>query len=277
MSYIFKTFTSFSGDISRWEVARVTDMTEMFSSTKFDGDISKWNMAKLSDMSGMFSHTTLFNGDISRWDVSSVKDTSRMFYVATAFDGDISKWDVSSVINMDNMFNGATSFKQQLCGTAWTNTQATQVDMFVGSHGAIAQTMCHTSPPQRWLARWQMATSAITIPAIASRIKICPICATFKKTGVVSCCAPGGAWFKRCAGSRRRHVGHTWLDGIEACKRKCKIDGVRSMLAHTIKSALIAVSSTHSNHSPHVNMSSDDNDHHFCMPPMRHRSKIRQK
>merc|ERR1712032_1389933 len=56
----------------------------------------------------------------------------------------------------------------------------------------------------------------------------CPKCGTFKKSGKVSCCAPGGAWFKNCGGVGNRNVGYRWLDGVEACKftispvcRKC--------------------------------------------------------
>merc|ERR1719201_3088543 len=45
----------------------------------------------------------------------------------------------------------------------------------------------------------------------------CPKCGTFKKSGRVSCCAPGGAWFKNCGGAGNKNVGHRWSEGTEAC------------------------------------------------------------
>jgi surface protein len=32
--------SKFNGDISRWDVRKVTDMSHMFSESEFDGDIS---------------------------------------------------------------------------------------------------------------------------------------------------------------------------------------------------------------------------------------------
>ena len=46
----------------------------------------------------------------------------------------------------------------------------------------------------------------------------CPACAAIKKSGKLSCCARGGAWFKKCGNDGDAHFDHTWVDGIEACK-----------------------------------------------------------
>ena len=64
------------------------------------GDISRWDVSNVTDMSGMFAEAENFNGDISRWDVSSVTDMSEMFAEAESFNGDISRWDVSNVNDM---------------------------------------------------------------------------------------------------------------------------------------------------------------------------------
>lgn len=48
----------------------------------------------------------------------------------------------------------------------------------------------------------------------------CPECATFKKSGRASYCAPGGAWFKNCGGARNRNADHSWFEGIRACESK---------------------------------------------------------
>jgi hypothetical protein len=43
-------------------------MNSMFYWSKFAGDISDWDVSKVTDMGGMFNNSQ-FNGDISRWTV----------------------------------------------------------------------------------------------------------------------------------------------------------------------------------------------------------------
>ena len=59
-------------------------------------------------------------------------------------------------------------------------------------------------------------SSCPSTTAIAPTRLVCPKCGTFKKNGKVSCCAPGGAWFKKCGTTQKSE--HTWGDGIDACK-----------------------------------------------------------
>ena len=47
---------------------------------------------------------------------------------------------------------------------------------------------------------------------------VCPKCAAIKKSGKLSCCAPGGAWFKSCGTGGNSNTDHTWLEGVQACK-----------------------------------------------------------
>jgi surface protein len=96
--------SSFNGDLSKWEVSSVTDMSGMFASSSFNGDLSKWDVSSVTDMTRMFRSSS-FNGDLSKWDVSSVTNMSRML-ARTSFNGDLSKWDVSSVTHMSGMFDG---------------------------------------------------------------------------------------------------------------------------------------------------------------------------
>merc|ERR1711907_842476 len=70
----------------------------------FNGDLSKWDVFKVTRMSGMFYKAANFNGDLSNWDVSKVTDMSFMFAEAANFSGDLSKWDVSNVQNTYLMF-----------------------------------------------------------------------------------------------------------------------------------------------------------------------------
>jgi antitoxin component YwqK of YwqJK toxin-antitoxin module len=92
----------FNGDISKWDVSKVKDMSEMFRTTYFNGDISEWDTSNVENMSMMFFNSK-FDGDISKWNVSKVKDMSEMFR-ASDFNGDISKWNVSKVKDMSHMF-----------------------------------------------------------------------------------------------------------------------------------------------------------------------------
>ena len=64
--------------------------------------------------------------------------------------------------------------------------------------------------------------------------KICPKCGTFKESGRVSCCAPGGAWHKNCGAPDKGDYDHSWVEGKEACKRKFQTNRCRYMLARTM-------------------------------------------
>ena len=163
---------------------------------------------------------------------------SRMFSGAQLFNSDVSIWDVSSVVTMDYMFwhwQATSSFKQLLCGAAWVGSKASKKAMFAGSFGSISLVVCVTTtrghvtrrplPGRELIFRTTIAPSFRT-PAITStmtNVMKCPKCGTFRKSGRVSCCAPGGAWFKNCGGGGKRHVGHRWFEGVEACKRKLNI------------------------------------------------------
>ena len=51
---------------------------------------------------------------------------------------------------------------------------------------------------------------------------VCSKCGKFKKSGTVSCCAKGGAWFGDCGNDGDAEYGHTFKEGIQACKSKFK-------------------------------------------------------
>jgi len=117
MSGMFSS-SSFTGDLSKWDVSSVTNMAGMFQSSSFSGDLSKWDVSSVTNMAGMFQNFSLgrflgdenlsdknpFTGDISKWDVSNVTNMNGMFS-RSSFNGDISKWDVSGVTDMSYMFN----------------------------------------------------------------------------------------------------------------------------------------------------------------------------
>ena len=112
--------SQFNGDISKWDVGKVEDMSSMFADSQFNGDISKWDVRKVEDMSGMFEGSR-FNRDISKWDVGKVEDMSWMFY-DSSFDGDIHGWNVNNVNNIRGLFNDYadfSSFEEQIALTEW--------------------------------------------------------------------------------------------------------------------------------------------------------------
>ena len=49
---------------------------------------------------------------------------------------------------------------------------------------------------------------------------VCRKCGIIKQSGKLSCCARGGAWFKKCGDAGDSNFEHTWVEGIQACKGK---------------------------------------------------------
>ena len=126
------------------------------------------------------------------------------------------------------MFQGATAFKQKLCGATWVYSEATKNAIFERSSGSISRTVC-TSVTRRYVSRQptpereliaRKPISTLSATSTIDRTITCPKCATFQRSGRVSCCAPGGAWFKNCGGFSNKNVDHKWSEGVDACKRK---------------------------------------------------------
>ena len=61
-------------------------------------------------------------------------------------------------------------------------------------------------------------TTPLDMPAIKVTSSACSKCGTVKKSGKHSCCARGGAWFKKCGDVGDKNVDHTWAEGVQACK-----------------------------------------------------------
>lgn len=53
------TWSTFNGNISKWDVSKVEDMHEMFANAKFAKDIFKWNVSNVKDMDSMFINSPL--------------------------------------------------------------------------------------------------------------------------------------------------------------------------------------------------------------------------
>ena len=59
----------------------------------------------------------------------------------------------------------------------------------------------------------------------------CPKCGITKKSGIISCCGRGGSWFGKCGSNGGIKLGHTWHEGLQACKaRPWSETGIRQQL-----------------------------------------------
>ena len=79
-------------------------------------------------------------------------------------------------------------------------------------------------PTQRDLIARAPTTTPVSMSGIQSIT--CPKCGVFKRSGVASCCAPGGAWFENCGGAGNSKMHHKWVEGVKACQRKFKVEGM---------------------------------------------------
>ena len=155
---------------------------------------------------------------------------------------------------MDAKFFGEKSKK--LCGPAWFHSKASKILMFGGAANSVAEALCldpttqtsyyvtrvsrrtpastqvasqyvtrRPSTERELIVRTPISTS-ISTSAFTSTIlskMTCPKCVKFAKSGQVSCCAPGGAWYKNCGGAVNKNVDHRWSEGAQACKCKSEL------------------------------------------------------
>lgn len=132
--------SSFNGNISKWDVSGVTDMSWMFAQSQFDGDISRWNTSRVRTMECMF-RDGMFDRSIDAWDVGRVETMSGMF-TNSRFNRELRYWDTSSVHNMSHMFS-RSAFDQNIA-----NWDVSRVEVFTG--------MFSKSPFDGDLSRWDV-------------------------------------------------------------------------------------------------------------------------
>ena len=78
MDSLFFNEAEFNGNLSRWQVGQVTDMSYMFSdATSFNGDLSSWDVGRVTDMRFMFNGATSFNHQLGgTWSQSTASRTA---------------------------------------------------------------------------------------------------------------------------------------------------------------------------------------------------------
>ncbi len=129
--------TSFSADLSTWNVSSVTDTSRMFQSSSFNGDLSGWNVSQVQSMRSMFSDASSFNQPLDTWNVSSVTNMAYMFYDAGSFNQDLDTWTVSSVETMEYMFGSSSTFNSVFNGdiSTWNVSSVTNME-FMFNHAS---------------------------------------------------------------------------------------------------------------------------------------------
>lgn len=95
-------------DLSGWDTASVTDMSEMFSfcTSLKELDVSGFDTGSVTDMHSMFSRCeTLKSLDLRSFDTSSVTDLNSMFFQSWQLEQlDVSSFDTARVTDMSFLF-----------------------------------------------------------------------------------------------------------------------------------------------------------------------------
>ena len=57
----------------------------LYNAENFAGDLSKWDVSRVTNMHEAFGGATSFNSDLSNWQTSNVEDMEYLFYGATRY------------------------------------------------------------------------------------------------------------------------------------------------------------------------------------------------
>lgn len=102
-------------DLNCIDTSYITDMNKLFALDKelekFIGDISKWDVSNVDDMSDMFNGAD-FNGDISLWDIKDLCKIDNMIKNSKLDIGDLPKDIVRNRRRLDTAINKASSDPQ---------------------------------------------------------------------------------------------------------------------------------------------------------------------
>lgn len=125
----------------------VKDLSAMFlRATSFTADLSDWDVSNVDNMNYMFFRAKSFNADISAWDVSSVRNMKQMLYRAESFDQNLGQWDISKVTDMQYMLYrsglSTTNYDSTLVGWARLDPTETKIPSNI-KFNAYNLTYCH--------------------------------------------------------------------------------------------------------------------------------------
>ncbi|MEC8704654.1 MAG: BspA family leucine-rich repeat surface protein, partial [Asgard group archaeon] len=136
------------GDISRWNVSKVTNMSKLFQNQwYFNDDISNWDVGNVTDMDSMFRDAQAFDQPIGRWNVSNVTNMQNMFWFASTFNQPLEQWNVSNVTNMRGMFRDASVFNQPLAN--WEREDST-IENVTNMNSMFQGARSFNQPLEQW-------------------------------------------------------------------------------------------------------------------------------
>ena len=92
------------------------------------------------------------------------------------------------------------------------------------------QTEAATTQPMATTTKAMAKATQSNVTTIASA---CVKCGISRKSGKLSCCAPGGSWFKQCGNPGDSNYDHTWDEGTQACEGKCTISAFAPDMMHS--------------------------------------------
>lgn len=89
----------FTGDVSRWNTANVTDMSNLFRDCTFSGDISGWNTSKVTNMDyGALLRRRSAEG-------RGHSNVRRCMFLGSSFSGSIGSWNLAALQSYDSVFD----------------------------------------------------------------------------------------------------------------------------------------------------------------------------
>ena len=106
--------------------------------------------------------------------------------------------------------------KNALRQSATDSPEILQVAAIAGGDCSVYSTYINPCPTP---VRSGTTTTPLAVPTSTLVNLACLKCGSNKKSGTRSCCARGGAWFQNCGNVGDTQFGHTWAEGIQACKR----------------------------------------------------------
>ena len=122
-SKLFRGKRNFNSDISRWNVANVTDMFFYVLWTVWSQQLQsaigqlEYELSSVSNMGRMFYDASSFNHPLDSWNAVSVTLMNLMFCGPNSFNQPLGSWNVANVARMNSMFCEASSFNQPLNST----------------------------------------------------------------------------------------------------------------------------------------------------------------
>lgn len=138
MTFMFLAALNFNGNITSWNVSRVTNMFGMFRDSNFNQNISGWNTQNVTRFQDMFRDSP-FNQNLGSWNIQSLTNATNMFFgdfdLSTAnLDSLLIGWAAQAPNVQNNVVFGAPE-------TSRTSASDAAVTLLTGTYGWTINTL----------------------------------------------------------------------------------------------------------------------------------------